>query len=535
MLAPRTRALLGACALVGAALAGAALARRGASGAAGAMAGTPETTDTRSGRATRAHAVRLVQPGAARTGRGQSADADRGGVEAPRVAAQPAEIRWVAAGGGPSPESNPLSVEDDLALFAETLGADRGLLLFAGGPGTRSVQVLASAPRGEALTRDLAELFDARAGRDARYRPTRLALHGAATVDGALGALDRALAGGEGPLTVFLAGHGAGGDTPADATLLMWGDEALTPAALAETLDRAPSGRSVRVIVTSCYSGGFGELAFRGARAALGPTTADRCGFFAAPWDLQASGCDPDPDRAVHEGYAIHFLAALKGEDRSGRDARPALDLDRDGRVSLREAHTRAVIASTSLDVPTTTSEVWLRATAPTRGPERPVSLPEAEAVVAAMAARTRLVGREAQVGVELARRHARMERLGDELAGRDDDEGRAWRAASASVLSRWPVLDDPWHPDFAATLAAEREEVARFLDESPALAAWRTARGRLEALEQQLDEERVGAAPYERLARAREDLVLARRLRAAGGAAWAQYERLLACERGAP
>jgi hypothetical protein len=529
----RTRTLLGLGALLGALGTGVVFGRMSVGERARPDAGGDVSTRTGSAGA-RASAERGGEKAGTRQSSATTSAVSVGVPGEARVAAQPTTLRWVAAGGGPAPESNPLSVEDDLALFAETLGPTEGLLLFAGGPGTRSVQVLDPEPRGDTLTTALAELFDPRGGRDARYRATRLALHGAATVTETLDAIGRALDEGAGPLTVFLAGHGGAGETPADATLLMWGDEALTPAALAETLDRAPRGRTVRVVVTSCYSGGFGELAFRGAKPALGPAEG-RCGFFAAPWDLQASGCDPDPDRAVHEGYAIHFLSALRGRDREGREDRGALDLDRDGRISLREAHTRAVIASTSLDVPTTTSEVWLRAAAPTRGPERPVSLPEVEAVVRAMAERTQLGGREAQVGIELARRHARMERLDAESARREDDESGAWRAAMGVVLSRWPVLNDPWHPDFAATLADERDAIARFLDEAPEVVAWRRARARLDETTRLLDEARVAAAPYERLARAREDLVLARRLRAAGGEGWAGYERLLACERGAP
>jgi hypothetical protein len=83
--------------------------------------------------------------------------------------------------------------------------------------------------------------------------------------------------------------------------------------------------------------------------------------------------------------------------------------------------------------------------------------------------------------------------------------------------------------------LAEERDAIARFLDEAPELVDWRHARARLDETTRLLDEERVAAAPYERLARAREDLTLARRLHAAGGEAWAHYERLLECERGAP
>lgn len=449
------------------------------------------------------------------------------------VARAPRVVAWIAAGGGPTPEYNQLSVEDDLGLFAETFGADRGLLLFAGGPGTRSVQVLDVARRGDELGGELADFFDARDGRDSHYRTTRLALHGPATVGGTLGAIAAALTSGRAPLTLFLAGHGTAGDAPGDAQLLMWGDEPLTPAALADTLDHAPPNRTVRLVITSCFSGGFSELVYRGARAELGPTESDRCGFFAAPWDLPASGCDPDPDRAVHEGYAIHFLAALRGQDRQRRDARASLDLDHDGRISLLEAHVRAVIASGSLDVPTTTSEAWLRAAAPAHGAEKPYALPEAEAVISAMAERTGLVGREALAQAQLARAHERMAAVMGELVTADEQEASAFRTASAALLSRWPVLDDPSHPDFQTTLQSEHAAVASFVASAPEMLAWHDARARVDALEQRLDDEHVEAAPLERLVRALDDRVLVGRLHAQGGAAWQHYQRLLACERG--
>jgi hypothetical protein len=531
MQSSRIKAVLGLSAIVASAVAGGllAVALRPM-----AVPRTHQVTAPRERSAARGE--RSAARGEARAGHERSARADRADpLLGARLAHTPSIIDWIAAGGGPTPEYNQLSVEDDLALFAETLGADRGLLLFAGGPGTRSVQVLDDAPRGDELGAELGSFFDARDGRDSHYRPTRLALHGPATVSGTLGAIERALATGSAPLTVFLAGHGIAGETPADAELLMWGDEPLTPAALAEALDRTPPARVVRVVITSCYSGGFGELVYRGARAELGPTETDRCGFFAAPWDLPASGCDPDPDRAVHEGYAIHFLAALRGQDRQGRDARTSLDLDHDGRISLLEAHTRAVIASTSLDVPTTTSETWLRAVAPARGPENPYALPEADAVVAAMAELTGLVGSEQRGRAELLRRRDAMAAITAELTSLDEQEASAYRAASAALLSRWPMLDDPWHPDFRATLDDEHDAIAAFFEGAPEMLAWREARALVDALEQRLDDGRVEAARYERLVRALDDRALAARLHAQGGAAWQRYERLLRCERGSP
>src|SRR4029077_2773259 len=108
--------------------------------------------------------------------------------------------------------------------------------------------------------------------------------------------------------------------------------------------------------------------------SANGPAGSVRCGLFASTWDREASGCDPDPDRREQESYPLHFLHALRAEDRDGHPLnRDDLDLDHDGTISLLEAHTRARIMDASIDVPTTTSERWLRGVAPASGPTSPV------------------------------------------------------------------------------------------------------------------------------------------------------------------
>lgn len=453
-------------------------------------------------------------------------------VEAePPPAVRPAPLRWVAAGGGPTPELNQVSIEADLALAREVLGAGSGLLLFAGGPETRAVQVRTSS-RDDLLQR-LGAIFSPRGGRDATYRATTARPDGAATADGILDAVE-SLVTGE-PL-LLLMGHGERGNGPRDAALLTWGDEAIGPADLAQVLDLAPPDRRVRVIVTSCYSGGFAELVFKGADPGAGPAEGDRCGLFASTWDAEASGCDPDPDRRTHDGYALHLLNALRGRDRAGEPLPiPTLDLDGDGRVSLLEAHTRARIAMRSLGVPTTTSERWLRAEAPAAGPEAPVALPEEDAVVRALGESLGLAGRSGE-----ARRRQRDLRAGVEAARRAVDEAEreeqaAFRRAAGRLLSRWPVLDDPWHPEFATTLARDGVAIASALDTWPELRALSEAAAALERAGASLDALELRASPYERLARAEENRVMARRLAAKGGPGWERYQRLLACERSAP
>ncbi|MCA9706099.1 MAG: hypothetical protein KDK70_09650, partial [Myxococcales bacterium] len=291
--------------------------------------------------------------------------------------------RWIAAAAGALPELNQVSLEQDMALVAEVLGPG-GRLLFGAGPGSPTVQVLAPPTERDPVIALLGDLFAPRGSRDVRYRETRLSHAEPASADRVLAAVDHALAGGPEPLLLYLGGHGELGDEPRHNTVSLWAQSALTVADLAAHLDQSP--RPVRLVVTTCFSGGFAELVFREANPALGESPTERCGLFAAPWDLEATGCDPNPDRAAQEGYGLHLLEALRGRDRHGEPL-PAdtLDLDGDGRISLLEAHTRARIASTSADVPTSTAERWLRHAAPEQGPQQEVALPEEDALIEAL------------------------------------------------------------------------------------------------------------------------------------------------------
>lgn len=453
------------------------------------------------------------------------------GLAASAAAEDGAKVRWIAFGGGSVPESNQISLEQDLALARSVLGPG-GRVLFAGGPDTRAVQVLDPAPRGDALLRRLGALFAPRGGRDAHYVRTTLAPDGAADRGAVLGAVRAALEDGTEPLLVYGSAHGEQGPTRAENAVRLWGGFALTPKDLAAAHDAAPR-RPLRVVLGSCFSGGFGELAFRDADPAKGAPRGERCGLFAATWDRPSSGCDPNPDRAAQQGYGLHFLAALAGHDRAGGDARAEIDLDGDGRVSLLEAHTRARIASRSLDVPTTTSERWLREKAPRTGPRAEVALPEEAAVIRALSKRLGLDAGGARR--RLAALEKQADDLGARLAAAEAAADDAWWTLGAALLTRWPVLDDPWHPDFAPTVARDRGAIARLLDSDPRAAAWTRAEARVAALQDRLDAVQLDSAQVERLVRAYETRTLAGRLKARGGADWRAYRRLLACERSAP
>jgi len=465
-------------------------------------------------------------------GRRRVRSALAGGLLAAAVAL-PARGGWIVAGGGGEPESNQVSLEQDAALAARTFGG-RGTLLFGGGADSPSVQVLDPQPRGDALLTALGTVFDPRSGRDSHYRKPRLPAARPATLDNLEEALGAALRRAE-PLLLYLAAHGEKGEQPRDNRVILWGGHTLTAAELAALLEQQPAAAPVRVVITSCYSGGFAEIAFAGADPARGAAAGERCGLFAAAWDEEASGCDPNPDRGAQEGYGIHFLHALRGEDRSGaRLAATEIDLDGDGRIGLLEAHTRARIVSASFDTPTTTSERWLRHAAPAQGDEKQVRLPEEETVLAGLGRRLELRDRAAAEArlAELDRQLEEAERRWREAADQENERALDLRIR---LLERWPVLDDPWHPDFASTVKKQGSAIRKLLDRSPEAAAYLEAREAAHEAAEARDLLRLERSIARRLVRAYENLALAARLAAHGGEPWRQFERLRACERGAP
>ena len=227
----------------------------------------------------------------------------------------PNRIRWLALGGGADPPSNQISIEQYLQLASRTLAQrGEGVLLFAGGPSASWVQQLDGIGDDGAVLTRLGEIFAPRPDRATAYRQSALPSHGAATLRGVLAELDRALAQPEaGSLMLVVAAHGDPGATAADTAVVLWGGQVLTARQLARRLDRAPQHRPVRLVMSSCFSGGFAEIAFADADPGQGGAVGERCGLFASTWDREASGCDPDPDRRAQQGYALYFWNALKG------------------------------------------------------------------------------------------------------------------------------------------------------------------------------------------------------------------------------
>ena len=492
----------------------------------------------------------------------------------PTVLRMPEAPRWIALVGGAEPASTQISLAQDAELVREVLGED-GALFFGGGSGTfvqvrddshpsagssadarhqsagsaadarhqsagsaadarhQSAGSAADArhPSATSLRLRLADLFDPR-DRAVRYVPGPRA-DGPATPAVFFAAFD-ALRGSDEPWTFVLAGHGEGGETPLDSVFHLWGGEMLAVSDLAEELDAL--ARPTRLVVTSCFGGGFAEVVFTAGSSERGVAEPLRCGVFATSFDREASGCDPDPMRAAQESYAIHFWHALRGEDRAGNPL--AVELDDDGTIGLLEAHTQARIASRSLDVPTTTSERFLAHTADLLElPDVPADpeLPELRAE--ARVVRELGAALDAQNEAEARRRLERAEHVLEneevalsEVEARADD---AFYALRIRVLERLPIADDPWHPELDAALLADRDGLLALLTESPEGIEHAAATEALVAAQARVDEARVESAVRWRLLQAWEAIALASALRAHGGPSWETFRALRACEMG--
>lgn len=481
----------------------------------------------------------------------------RASVEQPNMAV-PAELPWLAFGGGSEPLSNQVSLAQDVGLFS-SLMAGRGMVLFASGAGAQLAVARDVAP---GPTRDvharLARLLGSPDADLTDYQRATIPIDGPSTAEHVRNALARALSRGTSPLLVYGASHGSPGVTPRENSMSLWGGWPLTVEDVAELLDNAEGKRPTRFVVTSCFGGGFSELIFKtheperkkhaakaepaelltklaDERRALRDD--DHCGLFAAPADDEASGCDPNPDRRSQESYSIHFLHALGGRDRKEQDRSSAIDLNHDGKIGLLEAHTWARIESRSFDIPTTTSERYLRhavQTEPATPTLDPLAAPEEVVVIKALGEELELDD-EPSARQKLAELDDILQDVGAQLDEAQKGADDAYYALRIALLERYPLLDHPWEARTAALLRREGRAIASMLEDSELSAAHRDAERELGEAVLQHDTVRVARARVLRLVRAFETLRLASTLYKRGGVAKERYDRLRGCERWVP
>jgi len=143
-------------------------------------------------------------------------------------------------------------------------------------------------------------------------------------------------------LLLYVTDHGTRqSDDPLDNRITLWGKtESLSVRELKAQLAMLDPGVRVVTLMSQCFSGGFGRLAWSAERD--GEPAGNVCGYFSSTAERPAYGCFAENRGKDAVGHSFHFTQALA---ESGR---------------LTEAHGRVLTTDRSPDVPLRTSDLYL-------------------------------------------------------------------------------------------------------------------------------------------------------------------------------
>ncbi len=304
-------------------------------------------------------------------------------------------------------------------------------------------------------------------------------------------------------LIVYVTAHGSAavGGNPMNTSITCWNKQSLSMKTFSKWLDACPSEVPVILVMAQCYCGGFADTLFEAGDAEGSLSPGLRIGFYAQQHDLPAAGCRPDIEN--DEEYSSYFWGAFVGHSRSGTPTK-GVDLDGNGRVSFAEAHSYAVRASATIDIPMCSSDAFLRhfswipeyempsysrSVNDTESTPELAHLPGHLAEVIGMASPTHRPILESLVeqlqlssDIEMSEvlrlrndRQAAMEQSRSGPArrgpGRRGPRGGARRALQREVVERWPDVQSPdqWgtlerlHGEPGATFLAEMKQLPNF------------------------------------------------------------------------
>jgi hypothetical protein len=437
-------------------------------------------------------------------------------------------------GGGGSPEANQASIEAHVISLKTALASRQPEVLFAAGTSpARTVQIRSTTY--DSAGDVLALIFDQHVGVGVEYRAPKLQSKEAASRELLIAAIDRVKDRKSGTI-VFGAGHGNPATNNAPAELSLWGVRGgLSVEDLGRQLDQQQRSGPIAFVLGQCHSGAFVDLMYAGSdkKRLVAPT---RCVLAAVPADRQASGCTAD----VHDPAARAYLALIA----ESLTDRARSDLDKDGRVSLAEAHSYARVKDATVDVPISTSEAWLRAAF---GEDKPdLSRSSVDALTAAARPEERAVLVALRPSVEpltigaveraLDEVDDKIEALERELDDLDEEYDLQIRRAKALVLERWPELANPYHSASRKILFEKADEIAHLVRNAPFAKRLFSAEEAVRKKSDEIDGLELKATKLERWLRAAENVAYETKLRATKEEEKiAALDALLTCERMVP
>ena len=473
---------------------------------------------------------------------------------ASRAEAPVAPLRVLIVGGGPEKEYNQVAIESNVRYVCRLLPPNTArTILFADG-NQDSATVLydeeakALSP-GEQILTLLLRGPNALDDNPSHYRKPNLgALDGPSRPD----AIEKAFA----QLSqeadadpkrahlLYFTGHGSSNQQDRENNHYdLWGKrQALSVRELAAHIARLPKETPITVVMVQCYSGAFGNLLFEGGDPKGEPADRDIAGFFATIKERVAAGCTSEVNEAEYHDFTSYFFAALTGIDRVGRKV-TGVDYNRDGRVGMDEAFYYTIANDRSIDVPVSTSDVFLRRFVPWQPAEafrtnynrvRSWATPAQSAALETLSEKLKLRGEDRLSSAYQQMVHGD----GGEEWGRDRGARRQMRQFESlrqerrrSLFRRWPDLQ---RSDGNTNLTLKREVITQLNKEAEA-GRWDDLMQALSAVnrvEIESENRAIQESYLIRFVRLGYSILLAHRLQERGSDALkSRFERLVANE----
>ncbi len=448
-------------------------------------------------------------------------------------------------GGGPRPEDNQASIESNVRYVNALLpaGASRKVLFADGSLERATVRFLNGGDESAgAQVLDLLLTNPEETVGPTTYRPPNLA----GMLDGPARKRDVAQAFSElreqattRPVFLYFTGHGSPDHANGDNNRFdLWGGDNLSVRELSAEIAKLPAEQPVTLVMVQCFSGSFANVVFEGGDPNAPPVDRQLVGFFATVKDRVAAGCTPEINEAEYHDFTSYFFAALSGRDRGGKKVLGA-DYDGDGRVGMNEAFLYALVSDPSIDVPMTTSDVFLRRFVPVRNDLELFKATRFSDVVAWSDTGQRLVLERLSTELGLSgedRLSVAYHRMVSKDGFANIESTPEWHSAQQQfdrlhkvgrqwLGQRFPNLEGPTRLRAAAALqnATFSEQLLQADD-------------RLESLRELQDQRDVVNAHLLRLLRLSKSIILAHRLQAEGSVSVKErYQRLIEMERGTP
>ncbi len=279
----------------------------------------------------------------------------------------------------------------------------------------------------------------------------------------------------EDPTLIVYNGHGKQSEsTPDKVTMELWNDTQMTASELHSILDNSKA--PTRFVFTQCYSGGFHRLAYENPESGLELSSSQRCGFTAESAYRLAEGCSASIDSDDYRDYTTYFFAALSGYDRHGEILPVDTDNNRDGKISLREAHLYTLENAHSTDLSRSTSEDYLNTWQPwyLKWAAGKSGLPNNEyaRLFRNLADRHDIVLNEnpaKNIRAKIQTYQSTMYDLYEKMHRLDESLKSIKHELMEKATTKWPALVSPYTANFQTMIASgEMLAVAQWLKEEP-------------------------------------------------------------------